>query len=102
MYYCIIYSVFSLISPSISRFSVTSRGAQPGPLEATRVAGGLRAGGGVNSLCTLTTSNQQMKTSNISCYIIYSDNIQDLFIGEKSLMATIICHVFFIDNALRQ
>lgn len=94
MYYCIIYSVFSLISPSISRFSVTSRGAQPGPLEATRVAGELQAGVGLNSLCTLTTSNQQMKTSNISCYIIYSDNIQDLFIGEKSLMATIICHVF--------
>ena len=89
------YSVFSLISPSVSRFSVTSSGAQPGPLEATRVAGEQWAGGaGLNSLCTLTTSNQQMKTSNFSCYIIYSDNIQDLFIGEKSLMATIIYHVF--------
>ena len=88
------YSVFSLISPSVSRFSVTSSGAQPEPLEATRVAGELRAGAGLNSLCTLTTSNQQMKTSNISCYIIYHDIIQDLFIGEKSLMATIIYHVF--------
>ena len=88
------YSVFSLISPSVSRFSVTSSGAQPGPLEVTRVVGELRAGAGLNSLCTLTSSNQQMKTSNFSCYIIYSDNIQDLFIGEKSLMATIIYHVF--------